>query len=136
MRITLAMLPRLPEAAPIHRTSWFPPLYIEMMVVAEGIHNNMGTRTAVVDIADHMQDVDRQALDQVAHGDDEVIGPAGRDDRVDDLVHISRLIRFDRRLMQQLLDDIGELLRQGLAHLRTGIFGRYIAAYPHQLVQR
>ena len=57
-------------------------------------------------VADDVQQVDRQALDQVADGDDEVIGPAGRDDRVDDLVHIGGLVRLVARLVEQFLDDV------------------------------
>ena len=87
------------------------PLDIEMMVVAKRIHNDMCSRATIVDIADHMQQVDRQPLYQVTHGDNEIVCPPGRDDRFDNLVHIGRLVRLDRRLMQQLLDDIGELFR-------------------------
>ena len=53
------------------------PLDIEMMVVAKCIHDDMGTRTTVVYIADHMQDIDRQPLYQVTHGDDEVFSTPG-----------------------------------------------------------
>ena len=92
------------------------PLDIEVMVVAKCVHDDVGTRSTVVDVTDDVQQIDCQALDQVTHGDDEVVCAAGRDDRVDDLVYISRFVRLVARLVKQFLDDIGELLRQGLTH--------------------
>ena len=38
--------------------------------------------------------------------------------------------------MQKLLNDIGEVARKCLAHLRAGVFRRYVAAHHHQTVKR
>ena len=88
--------PRVAGGGPHPEDVVVAPLDVEVMVVAKRVHDDVGARPAVVDVADDVQQVDRQALDQVAHGDDEVIGPAGRDDRVDDLVHIGGLVRLVR----------------------------------------
>jgi len=37
--------------------------------------------------------------------------------------------------VEQFLDDVGELLRQGLAHFRARVFGRNVPADAYQLVQ-
>ena len=42
-------------------------LDVEIMIIAESIHDNMRTRSAVVYIAHDMQRVDGQTLDKVAH---------------------------------------------------------------------
>lgn len=39
-------------------------------------------------------------------------------------------------LVEQLLDDVGEVLGQCLAHLGAGVFGRNVAAYLRKLVER
>ncbi len=127
--------PRVAGGGPHPEDVVVAPLDVEVMVVAKRVHDDVGARPAVVDVADDVQQVDRQALDQVAHGDDEVIGPAGRNDRVDDLVHIGGLVRLVARFVEQFLDDVGELLRQGLAHFRARVFGRDVPADAHQLVQ-
>ena len=38
--------------------------------------------------------------------------------------------------MQKLLNDVGEVARKRLAHLRAGVFRRYVAAHHHQAVKR
>ena len=111
------------------------PLDIEVVVVAEGVHDDVGARTAVVDVAHDVQRVDGEALDEVAQGHDEVIRPPGADDGGDDDVDVGLLVGVDARLVEQLLDDVGEVAGQGFAHLRTGVFGRNVLADLDQLVQ-
>ena len=76
------------------------PLDVEVMVIAYRIHDDMRAGTPVVNVADDMQQVDRQPLNQIADGDDELIRPPGRDNRIDNLIDVCRLIRLRRRLMQ------------------------------------
>lgn len=49
------------------------------MIVAECIHYNMCTRPTVEDIAYNVQRVDGEALNEVTHGNDEIVGTLGRD---------------------------------------------------------
>ena len=59
------------------------------MVLAQGVENDMCTSSAVVDIAKDVQLVDSQSLDDVANGDNEVVGTACRDDGIDDDIDVS-----------------------------------------------
>ena len=93
------------------------PLDIKVMIVAEGIHDDVCTRSAVIDVAHDMERIDGEPLDEVAHGDDEVVGPSGGDDGTDNHVDVGMLVGVDARLMKQLLDDVREALGQRLAHL-------------------
>ena len=77
----------------------------------------MRSRTAIVDVAQNVQLVDGQALDDVTDGADEIIGTPCRYDGVYDDADIGCLIVIAETLVQQLLDDIGKILRQRLAHL-------------------
>ena len=81
-----------------------------------------------------MQAVDGELVDEVAHGDDEVVGTVGADDSADNHIDISLLVGVAGALVQQLLDDIGEVARQGLSDLGTGILRRDVAAYLDQSV--
>ena len=95
----------------------------------------MRSRTTIVNITNHVQQVDRQALYQIADSDNKIVRPSSRDDRANDLVHISGLIGLNRRLMQQLLNNVGELAGQCLPHLRPSIFRGDVTANTNQLVQ-
>lgn len=82
------------------------PLDVEVMIVAKRVHDDVRTRSAVVDIAHDVQGVDRQPLDKVAHGYDEVVCPLGGDDRADDHIDIGMLVGLYGRFVQQLLNDV------------------------------
>ena len=111
------------------------PLNVEIMVVAKRIHDDMCARTAVVNISHYVQRVDCKPLDKLTHGNDKVIRTLGRDNRTDNDVDIRMLVRLYAGLVQQLLNDIGKLRRQGFTHFRACVFGRYVLADFHQLVQ-
>ena len=64
-----------------------------------------------------MQSIDSQTLNEVPDSLDEVVGLVSIDDGLNDALHVLVLVGHTRRLVQQLLDDVGELLRQRLAHL-------------------
>ena len=87
------------------------------MVVAERVHNQVGTWSAVINVAEDVQTVDGQALDEVADGYDEMVGAARADDGLDDDVEVSLLVVVLRRLVQQFLNDVCKFFRQALAHL-------------------
>ena len=79
------------------------PFDVQVMVVAERVHDEVGAGSPVVYVAEDVELVDGQALDQVAQGDDEVVRAAGRDDRVDDDVEIGLLVVVLDGLVKQFL---------------------------------
>ena len=112
------------------------PLDVEVVVSAQGVHDDVRPRSPVVDVPDDVQLVDGEPLDEVADGNDEVVRPSRGDDGADDLVHVGRLVRLGGGLVQELLDDVGELGGQRLAYLGAGVLGGDVAADLDQLVQR
>jgi len=86
------------------------PLDIPRVILAQGVHDDVGTRTAIVDVAKDMQLVDGQTLDDVTDGADEIIGTTGRNNGVDNDADVSGLVDIGEALVEQLLDDIRELL--------------------------
>ena len=110
------------------------PLDVPGVILAQRVHNLVGSRAAVVDVAEDVELVDGQPLYHVADGADEVVGSACRDDGVDDHGHIGGLVLILRTLVQQFLDDVAEVLGERLAHLRAGVFRGDVAAHFHQLV--
>ena len=112
------------------------PLDVKIVETAQDIHDFIRAGTTVIDITQDVQHVDCQLLDEVAHGDDELIDTMGRDNGPDDYIDIGLLIRVGAMLVQQLLDDVGEVLGQRLVNLRAAIFGRHMAADPDQTIDR
>ncbi len=76
------------------------PLNIEVMVIAQRIHDDMRARTTVVNIAYDMKRVNSQTLNQIAHSDNEIVGTLGSDNRADNYIDISMLVRLDGRFVQ------------------------------------
>ena len=93
------------------------PLYVPGVVLAQGVHNLVGSRAAVVDVAEDVELVDGEPLYDVTDGADEVVGASGGDDGVDDDADVGSLVLVVAALVEQLLDDVGEVLWQRLAHL-------------------
>ena len=112
------------------------PLYIDVVIGAELVHDDFGAGTAVEDVAHDMQGVDDQPLYEVADGTDAGIGPAGGDDGGDDAVDISLLVGVYLRLVQQLLQDVREFGRQGFAHFGAGVLRGDVLAHAYELVHR
>ena len=76
------------------------------MVLAQGVHDLVRTWASVVDVAEDMQLVDSEALDDVTDGHDEVVGATRRDDGVDDDADIGCLVAVTQTLVEQLLDNV------------------------------
>lgn len=114
------------------------PLDVVHVILRKRVENDMRPRPAVVNVAHDVQPVDGQALDYVADGHDESVRPPDGDDRAQDAVEVLLLVGRSRGigLVEQLLDDVGEVLGQCLAHLGAGVFGRNVAAYLRKLVER
>ena len=111
------------------------PLDIHRMILHQRIHDNMGTRTSVINIPYNMQMIDNQPLDQVAQGNDKVRCPPNPDNSMDDLIVIAFLIGNLCLFCDQLFDDISEILRQSLSYLGSGILGSHTLGYLYQPVQ-
>ena len=92
------------------------------MVVADRIHDDMRTGSAVVDVADDVQRVNCQTLYQLAHGNDEIVGAAGVYDCGYNLVEVGVFIWIGLCFVQQFLDYVAEILRQGFVDFRAGVF--------------
>ena len=105
------------------------------MVAAHLVQDDVGSWTSIVDIAQNMELVDSQALDDVGYSDDEIIGSACADNRINNNIDIGCLVMIFGVLVQKLLDNIREIAWQRFAHLASGIFAGNITAYSHQLVQ-
>ena len=103
------------------------PLYVVVAVVGQGVHDDVRSGTAVVDVAEDVEAVDAQALYDLADGLDEWLGLPGGDDGVEDAPVV---------IVQQLLDDVGELPGEGLADLGARVLGRHAPEHLHQLVKR
>lgn len=110
-------------------------LHVEVLVLAQGIHHEVRARAAVEEVAHDMQAVYRQALYEVADGHDEVVGLACADDGFDDALDVAVLVGHAGGLVEQLLDDVGELLGQLLAHLGAGILGRDVLTHRDEAAQ-
>ena len=76
------------------------PLNIKVVIVAQSIHNNVCARPTVIDIAYNMERVNRQTLNQVAHGNDEIIRTLCSNNRADNHIDIGMLIRLNGRFVQ------------------------------------
>ena len=79
--------------------------------------------TTVKDVPDDVEMVGGQALDDPGNLNDKVFGPAVFHQAGDNLVIVFLFVETVLILLQKLLHHIGEILGQGLAHLRTGVFG-------------
>ena len=110
------------------------PLDIPRVVLAQGVHDDVGTRTTIVDVAKNMQLVDGQALDHITDGADKIISTTCRYDGVYNHAHVGGLIVVAQTLVQQLLDNVGKILWQRFAHLRAGVLTAHVAAHFYQLV--
>ena len=76
------------------------PLNVEVVVIAQSIHDDVRSGTTVVYITHNMKRINSQTLNQITHGYNKVIRPLGRDYGADDDIDICVLIRLDRRFVQ------------------------------------
>ena len=112
------------------------PLYVERMEAHERVHDQMRCRTTVVNVADQMQMVDGEALDDHAHGVNHIFGLARTDNGVDKSVEISLLVIGHVVLVHQLFDDEPVISRDDFPHLRTRVFSSRLLAYLRQVDKR
>ena len=96
----------------------------------------MSARTTIVDVAQKVKLVDSQSLYHTSHSDDEIVGTSCRYYGVDNLVYVCCLVCIFCALVEQFFDDIREVGRQRVAHLRACVFARNVSANSHQLMKR
>ena len=113
-----------------------PPLHVHRVIGAQGVHDDMGPRPSVINITHNMEMVYDQTLDQTTQSNDKLRGAADSDDGMDDFIVVRFLVVDLFLLRDQFLDHIGEILRQSLTYLGTGIFGRHPLNHLNQPVQR
>ena len=82
-----------------------------------------------------MEPVHHHPLDEVAHGDDEALGPVDVDDGGDDVLVVIPLVVELVVGVEQLVDDVGVLLGQGLPDLGAGVLGGDQAADVDETVE-
>ena len=88
------------------------------MVGEQAVHNLGRAAAAVEDIAHQVQVVDGQALDERSERLDKVVCAGGLQDGLHDALVIAHaIVVLVRVRVQQLVDDIGVVARDGLAHL-------------------
>ena len=107
------------------------PLHIDLMVVFQRVHNQIGARPAVKDIADNMQPVDGQRLNHAAERDNHRVGLPGFQYGLHHLAVIALLVRrvvAEQHFLHQRAHPSGHRV----AHALAGVFHR---AHPADLEQ-
>ena len=85
-------------AAQVARRSTHPedvvvaPLDVQMVIVAQRVHDEVGSGTAVVDVAKDVETVDSKTLNEVTQADNEVVRAVSINDGLDDDVKVGLLI--------------------------------------------
>ena len=87
------------------------PLDVKIVESAQDVHNLVRTGTTVIDISQKVKHVNGQLLNEVAHGNDEVIDTVRRNDGLDDHIHIGLLVGIAAVLVHELLNNVGKVLR-------------------------
>ena len=111
------------------------PLDVEVVARQQVVHDDVGTRSAVKDVTKDVKLVDAQFMDDIAYRDNEVSRLSRLYDGLDDSLYVGILVFVVGAFVQQFLDDIGKLLRQGLADLASGVFAADRAADLYELQQ-
>lgn len=114
------------------------PLDVQPLVRAEqqSVHDLRCPSAAVEDIAHQMYVVHREALDELGERRDEVFRRASFEDRVDDAFVVPHaVVVLVGMRVQELVDDIGVFMRDGLAHLGARVAARKTARHGDELVE-
>ena len=113
------------------------PLQVNGVILHEAIEDLVGVVAAVEDVADEVEVVDREALDQGGEAHDEVVAGAGVHDRVNDAAVVAlALVALAGGGVEQLVDDVGVLGWHGLAHLGARVGVGEVARQAHEAHQR
>ena len=106
------------------------------MVLHKAVHDLGRTAAAVEDVAHQVQVVDGKALDERGERADKGLGRVGLENRVDDaLVVAHAVVVLVGVRVQELVDDIGVVVRDGLAHLGARVAARESARHGDEPVE-
>ena len=106
------------------------------MVGEQAVHNLGRAAAAVENVAHQVQVVDGQALDERGERLDKVVGAGGLQDGLHNALVIAHtIVVLVRVRVQQLVDDIGVVARDGLTHLGAGVAARKRASDHDELVE-
>ena len=111
------------------------PLNIDRMVIDKGLHDRIRMRAAIVNIANNMQSLNGQTLNQPTQRFNKCRPPASSYNGIDDGSVIRFFIEVACIGIHKLFDDVSEVFRQGFANTRTGVFTRGTFAYGNQTRQ-
>ena len=113
------------------------PLDVDAVVVHEEVDDLVGLAAPVVDIADDVQMVDSQALDETGQGLDELVPVFQSQDGVIYFFMITKLVVvLVLLLVNELVEDVGEVLRHGLPDLGARVLGREKFRQSHEVHDR
>ena len=98
------------------------PLQVEVLASQQIIHNDMGSRASVEDVAKNVKLVDAQLVDDITDSYNEVSRLPNLDDCLNDSLHISIFVFVVWAFVEEFFDDVGELLWQGFADLASSVF--------------
>ncbi len=76
------------------------------MIVAESVHNDMCSWTAVIDITEDVQLVYDKPLDNVTDCNNETVGTASRDNSANDSADVITLVLVIGTLVEQFLNNV------------------------------
>ena len=108
------------------------PLDVHIMLCLQRLHDDIGLRAAIVDVADDVQLADGQALDELRERLDERDAATGAHRRIKDAGIVRFFVHAVIVLVHQLLDDVGELGGQRLAHAACRVLARRALTHRHQ----
>ena len=110
------------------------PLDVHVVEIHQLVHDDVGPGAAVEDVADDVEAVDGQILDQFTEGDDKFVRHPDFDDGVENLAVVHILVAVPVIHVEQLVDDVGKFHRHLFADLGAGVFGGDHPADLHQAV--
>ena len=112
------------------------PLDVERMIAHEAVHDLGRPAAAVEDVAHQVEMVDHQALDEVGERADKVLARVRLQNRGDDALMVAHaVVVLVGVRVQQLVDDVGVVARDGLAHLGARVAARKRARDREQPVE-
>ena len=112
------------------------PLHIKVLPVKQIVHDDVCPGAAVVDVAQDVELVDAERMDDLANGHNEIGALPRVHNALDDASEIGILVFVEGIFVKEFLYDVGILGGQCLAHLGAGVLAGDAAAHLYQAEQR